>query len=612
MSIPFSTFVNVTSATLSPSATFGRLNALCINTVDAKPDNDFEEFTNASDVTSRYGVGSAMAEYASEFFSYTSKTATTPQKLTVYNWRNKPIPYTIMGSVITDIELIKKSGSFRTKYNNVVKDILCDLSDAVNLVDAATSIAEALQTAYPSMGLNVIYSDIDNAFKFTMQSSGNFEFLADEQEVFDVFTDGNINSAGATISPSIDISEAGSFNFKADEITSTSSGSATLKVLLNNEIEVFKQEVNNVKNTPIQSASYTAQRNEASELECASLSVSPEGYTFNNVNITYTQNAVNDLSTLCGLTVDAGATITSTVPAITIEEAINNICLQNGDYVTIGFNKDAATSVDIEESISGIMQSLNTYALNRFYFIGLFSDSIISSMKTLDNQWDIVKSYEGLIAIRGSNHNIIPFVQAIIASIDYSAVNGALNVNFIDATSFINDAINTASELTQANEDRVNTVYNTGGYGQTLTLFGEGHIMGDTFKTLSVALGETYIKAQMEVQGISILTGTNLISLRGKSGQGQVLAVFSSILSAAVTSGIIVQGATLTATEKSLAVSATGISDIADNLETNGWYIQIDEITDEHIANKTIPVTFVYVANIPTNRIQARSFLIGA
>lgn len=612
MSIPFSTFVNVTSATLSPSATFGRLNALCVNTVDTKPDEDFEEFTSASDATSRYGVGSAMAEYASEFFSYTSKTATTPQKLTVYNWRNKPIPYTIMGSTITDIELIKKNGSFRTKYNNAVKDITCDLSNAVNLVDAAAVIAEALQVAYPSMGLNIIYSDVDNAFKFTMQSSGNFEFIADEQEVYDIFTDGTINSAGVTISPSIGINEAGKFLFNAEEVTSTSSGSATLKVLLNGTIEVFNQEVNDVKNSPIQSASFTAQREEASELECTSLSVSPEGYTFNNVNITYTQNAVTDLSTLCGLTVETGATIIPMVPAITIEEAINNICLQNGDYVTIGFNKDAAAAVNIKNNISGIMQSLNTYALNRFYFIGLFTDDIIASMKSLDNQWDIVKSYEGLIAIRGSNNNLIPFVQAIIASIDYSVANGALNVNFIDATSFINDAINTASELSQVNEDRVNTVYNTGGYGQTLTLFGEGHIMGDTFKTLSVALGETYIKAQMEVQGISILTGTNLISLRGKSGQGQVLAVFSSILSAAVTSGIIVQGAALTATEKALAVSATGISDITDNLETNGWYIQIDEITDEHIANKTIPVTFVYVANIPTNRIQARSFLIGA
>lgn len=612
MSIPFSTFVGVTSATLSPSATFGRLNALCVNTVDTKPDEEFEEFTSAADVTSRYGISSAMAEYASEFFSYTSKNATTPQKLTVYNWRNKSISYSIMGATITDVALIKKSGSFRTKYNNVVKDILCDLSNAVNLVDAAAAIAGALQAAYPSMGLNIIYSDVDKAFKFTMQSSGSFEFIADEQEVYDIFTDGKVDSAGATISPSIDVSEAGSFEFNADEITSTSTGSATLKVLLNDTIEVFNQEVNDVKNTPIQDASFTVQREEASELECASLSVSPEGYTFNNVNIVYTQNAVNDLSTLCGLTVDAGAIITPTVPAVTIEEAINNICLQNGDYVTIGFSKDAAAAVNIKYNISGIMQSLNTYALNRFYFIGLFSDSVIASMKSLDNQWDIVKSYEGLIAIRGSNYNIIPFVQAIIASIDYSVANGALNVNFIDATSFLNDAINTASELSQANKDRVNTVYNTGGYGQTLTLFGEGHIMGDIFKTLSVALGETYIKAQMEVQGISILTGTNLISLRGKSGQGQVLAVFSSILSAAVTSGIIVQGATLTTTEKALAVSATGISDIADVLETNGWYIQIDEITDEHIVNKTIPVTFVYVANIPTNRIQARSFLIGA
>lgn len=611
MSIPFSTFVNVTSSTLTPSATFGRLNALCITPVDTTPEKDFEEFATAADVVGRYGVGSSAANYAAEFFSYSSKSATTPQKLTFYNWRNKPIPYTIMGATITDISLIKKSGSFRTKYNNAVKDITCDLSNAVNLVDAATIIAEALQTAYPSMGLNIIYSDVDNAFKFTMQSSGNFEFIADEQEVYDIFTDGTINSAGATISPSIDINEAGSFTFKADEITSTSSGSATLKVLLNDEIEVFKQEVNNVKNTSIQSASFTAQREEASELECTSLSVSPEGYTFNNVNITYTQNAVTDLSTLCGLTVDTGAIITSTVPAITIEEAINKIGLNNGDYVTIGLDANAQALIDISENIDVIMQTVNIYALNRYYFIGLFTDTQIAQL-VAEEQWNVIKSYEGLIAIRGTNANLVPFVQAIIASIDFAVANGAMNINFIDATTFINDAINTASELTQANDNRVNTVYNTGGYGQTLTFFGEGHIMGDTFKTLSVALGETYIKAQLEVQGISILNGANLISLRGKSGQGQVLAVFSSILSNAVTSGIIVQGATLTAAEKAIAISATGIADIPDLLETNGWYIQLDEITDEHIANKTIPVTFVYVANIPTNRIQARSFLIGA
>lgn len=611
MSIPFSTFVNVTSSTLTPSATFGRLNALCITPVDTAPEKDFEEFATAADVVGRYGVGSSAANYAAEFFSYSSKSATTPQKLTFYNWRNKSIPYTIMGATITDISLIKKSGSFRTKYNNTIKDIVCDLSNVVNLVDAATIIAEALQTAYPSMGLNIIYSDADNAFKFTMQSSGNFEFIADDQEIFNIFMDGNINSAGATISPAIDINEAGSFTFKADEITSTSSGAATLKVLLNDTIEVFNQEVNDVKNTPIQSASYTVQREEASELECASLSVSPEGYTFNNVNITYTQNAVTDLSTLCGLTVEAGATIIPMVPAITIEEAINKIGLNNGDYVTIGLDANAQASIDISENIAAIMQALNIYALNRYYFIGLFTDTQISQL-VIDGQWDIIKSYEGLIAIRGVNANLVPFVQAIIASIDFAVANGAMNINFIDATAFINDAINTASELTQANNNRVNTVYNTGGYGQTLTFFGEGHIMGDTFKTLSVALGETYIKAQLEVQGISILNGANLISLRGKSGQGQVLAVFSSILSNAVISGIIVQGATLTAAEKAIAISATGIADIPDLLETNGWYIQLDEITDEHIANKTIPVTFVYVANIPTNRIQARSFLIGA
>lgn len=610
-SIPFSTFVNVTSATLAPSATFGRLNALCITTTDKKPDKIFEEFSSAQDVVSRFGVGSSQAKYASTFFGYSSKTATSPQKLTFYNWTNNGLPLYIKGGDINDLQNIKVNGSFRTRLNDDIKYTTCDLSNAVNFVDAAEIIKSALLESYPALNINVVYEN--NSFNVSVNTADDFEFLIDESETFEIFN-GDITSAGITLDAPVDIIETGNFIINIEEITSTSTASATLSLKINNNIEIFNKSVDDVKANPLSNQNQITPRNTFDALECSSMSFTPEGYTLNNANIVYTQNSANDLSTRCKLTLEMGATYTPYEEPIDIFKTIDDICVNNGDYVTIGMDENCYRSINIKDDIKGIMAVIKAYALNRYYFVALFSDVDIASMQDeeAEYKWSEVQSLEGLIAIRGTNIDIVAFLQAIIASIDFAAANGAMNINFIDAGQFTPDAITTASELTKVNNDRVNTAYITGGYGQSLTLFGEGHIMGEVFKTLSVALGETYIKAQMEVQGISILNGISLISLRGKSGQGQITNVFSSILNNAVASGIIVQGATLTDSEKTLATASIGSSDIISQLESVGWFLKIDTLTDENIANKTIPVTYIYVANIAVNRIQVRSFLIGA
>lgn len=610
-SIPFSNFVDITSSTITPAATFGRLNALCITTTNDATSPQYEEFSTAQDVISRFGVNSSQANYASEFFSYTSKTATSPQKITFYNWRNNGTPLSIRGAHINDLSTIKVNGVIRSKLGDTIKYSPCDLSNAVNFVDAATKIKSALNTTYPSNNIDVQYSD--NAFTISINTEESFEFLADEQETYTIYN-GDLSQSTINISPTVDIVEDGNFIFSASKVESTSSGSATLKVSLNNSIDVYSAEVNNVKDTPLTSQSQTTPRGSSDELSCSSVDVSPSGYTLEGVSIQFVQNESSDLSTLCGITIASGAVIVNSTTPEKLEDAINNICINNGDYVTLAFDASAYGALDIANDISVIMNIIASYNLNRYYVVFLFSDADIAAFKSADSstQWSDIQNYEGLIALRGSNVLLMAFTQAIIASIDYTAVNGATNINFIDADKFSDDAVTTIALLNAANNDRVNTAYITGGYGQQMTLFGEGHIMGSTFTTLSVALGETYIKAQMEVQGINILNGSNLISLRGKSGQGQIIAVFSNILNDAVISGIVVKGATLTSSEKSLVVSAIGIADVYTQLESNGWYMQIDTLTDEYIQNKTIPVTCAYVANTPANRIQVRSFVIGS
>lgn len=608
--IPFSTFVDITTTTVKPAATFGRLNALVATNVSSG--DRFETYSTAQDVVARYGVGSSQAEYASTFFGYSSKTATKPQKLTFYNWRQTAKLYKCLGGQVTTLDDIKVNGTLRVSVDGEIKDVVCDLSNIVNFIEAGDIINNALQTAFPNVGFVVNYNTESSNFIITANSAANIQFLINDVETYNVF-EGNITNTNTTITPNVVIEESGNYNITTGQVVSTTTASGTLKISLNNNVEILSKQFDDIKTTPISNLNEVTQRTDVSKLTIKNIKCEPAEVSIENASIIFTQDVANDLVKLLKLTMSLGAIFEAYEPAISLDEAINEVCLMNGDYVTISFDSSIIIQPDIHGELHEIMQVINSYPLNRYYLVACMSDASIAAMKNQD-LWSHIQSTESLIATRvvdGTHTNINAFVQAIIASIDYGVANGALNINFIDAAGYEDDAITTAALLNQCNTDRLNTVYITGGYGQDITLYGEGHVMGSTFETLSVALGETYIKAQLQVQGINILTGSSLLSLRGKSGQGQVLAVFSSVMQAATVSGIIVQGAELTSSEISSIVQLTGIADIADLVATNGWYIQIDTITDEHIADKTIPVTYVYVANTPINRIQARSFVIG-
>lgn len=610
--IPFSTFVDVTTSTVSPAATFGRLNALVAT--DSNTGDLFEEFSTASDVTTRYGVGSPQATYASTFFNYTSKGGTKPQKLTFYNWRQVAKPYTLTGGQVTELDTIKVKGTLRVSVGGEEKDLDVDMSNATNFSDCANIINSALQTGFAGIGFACNWDTDNQRFIITASNGGDIEFIKNDVEVFNLYQ-GDITNTLTIITPAVTIREAGNFKMTAEQITSTSTASGTLKIQINEDPrEIYSYEYQDIKTTPLTSFSDSISRTSTGKLQIKNIKCEPAEVTITGAVVTYEQNTAVDIAVLCCLLAETGATTTPYESAKPLNEAIQEICLNNGDYVTLSFDSTIIINLDIHGQLHQVMEVINSYPLGRYYLVACFSDQSIQQMKQ-QNNWEHVMSTENLIVTRvvdGTHTNINAFVQSIIASIDYGTANGAINVNFIDASGYEADAIRTASDLTQCNDDRLNTIYITGGYGQDLTLYGEGHIMGSTFSTMGVALGETWIKAQLQVQGMSILTGSNLISLRGKQGQGQVIALFSSIMRSAVTAGIIVQGATLTATEQSTIINVTGISDIVAQVETEGWYVQVDTITDEHIANKTIPVTMVYVANLPVNRIQARSFVIGA
>lgn len=615
-SIPFSTFVDVTTSTVAPAATFGRLNALVVT--NSATGELFKEFKTAQEVIAYYGVGSPQAQYATTFFGYSSKTATKPQKLTFYNWHQTPVPYRYYSGTLPTFEKFTGDTMCHVTIDDVSSAIVFNLVDAVNYTDIADMMTQSLQEKYPAAGVTVTYDEALERLVFSLTYANKISFTEDTVETFDIF-EGNITSRAVHPPTVYTFKEPATLNIEAGDITgpnTTVTATETLQVLYLNgsgdTVPLFTREIEQDTTLPIQFGTDSTDVSAGTAID--NIKLDKTGWTIKNAKMTAVERNFVDLVVKFKLLPAFGAYEVQKINATTLQEAVNEICLANGDYVTLSYDNTISINRNITGDLMGVLNVMNGYPLSRYYFVACVSDAYIETA-IADGSWDSVMATEGLIATRvpdGKNTYINAYVQAVIASIDFGVANGATNVNFIDAAGFEDDAIVTAADLTKCNDRRVNTVYITGGYGQTIPLYGEGHIMGNTFKTLSVALGETYIKAQMQVQGITILTGSNLISLRGKAGQGQVLAVFSAIMQAATVSGIIVQGVTLTPTESSTIVQLTGIPDIASLVATNGWYVQIDTITDEHIANKAIPITIVYVANTPTNRIQVRSFVIGA
>ena len=105
--IPFSKFVNITTSGSSSAFTFNRLNALAVTTPEI-PMPKTVAVASLDEVAKKYGTLREEYAYASEFFSYTSKSATKPQKLTFWNYYPEAQKAALVGAAIDMLNNIKQ------------------------------------------------------------------------------------------------------------------------------------------------------------------------------------------------------------------------------------------------------------------------------------------------------------------------------------------------------------------------------------------------------------------------------------------------------------------------------------------------------------------------
>ena len=613
--IPFSKFVNITTSGSSSAFTFNRLNALAITTPQI-PMQQTVEVTSLESVASLYGAVSAEYSYASEFFGYTSKNATKPEKLTFYNNYPDAQKAALVGAAIDMLNNIKQQGSLNLNINGDEYNFDIDLENISSFSDAAEiinsnlqrqeepAVAASLKGTAPALPFTavttidpseMIVQDNDNEAVFTYTSSITFETSDNIDNIVTKLNTEELSNANLVWSNDDGVLKLSQINY--------SSASNTIPA------KIFITETEIKTKLGLDSISTQAGSPEvpAINLGTCEYSTLTNGFIIQGAVASASQTisfATGDMASVLKLSETDGGYVTSGSNGENLAEMLNNIGRINGDYVSIAsINKINTT--DYEQIATWVNASGGRYA-----FIVLSDDARLKSTNQI--VYESLFGNDGFILIYGSNINMLAFMQAAIASVDFSVPGGMTNFNFIETPEFLDDSIGTSEELDGINANRANCCYIMGGYGQSQPLFGEGKIFGTNFNNIANYIGNSWIKAKMEIAGANLMISQGFIALRSGSGKSMILASMQEVINLAKTSGIIVTVGTdgLLADEKSKIVSATGNSNAVNLVESNGYYINVLPLTADDIAKEQMRIQFIYTKNVPTNRLVIQAFVI--
>ncbi len=613
--IPFSKFINITTSGVSDTFTFNRLNALAITT-PLIPMPATVEAGSLETVAKLYGAVSQEYSYAAEFFGYTSKNATKAQKLTFYNSYSEAQKAALVGAAIAMLDEIKQQGSLALKINGDSYEFDINLENISSFTDAANIINDnlkqpkidavpySLEGTTPALPITaaatidaseLVIQDNQSEAIFTYTASITIDTSDGVDEVVTKLNTQELSDANLVWSNDGGVFKLSQINY------SSASNTIPVKIFISEsdiQVKLGLDKVTTQTGSP---------EVPANDLGTCVYSTQTEGFIIQGTVASASQTidyATGDMASILGLAETDGGYITKGTNGENLTEMLNHIGLINGDYVSIASLNNIDTS-DYETIASWVNASGGRYA-----FIVISDDARLKSTNQI--VYENLFGNDGFILIYGSNINILAFMQAAIASVDFSVPGGMTNFNFIETPEFLDDSIGTSEELDGINANRANCCYIMGGYGQSQPLFGEGKIFGTNFNNIANYIGNSWIKAKMEIAGANLMISQGFIALRGGKGQSLILASLQEIIALAKVSDIIVTVGTdgLLAAEKAKIVSVTGNANAVNLIESNGYYINVLPLTADDIANEQMRVQFIYTKNVPLNRLVVQNIVI--
>lgn len=206
----------------------------------------------------------------------------------------------------------------------------------------------------------------------------------------------------------------------------------------------------------------------------------------------------------------------------------------------------------------------------------------------------IAANYSGTIPVyQPSGLHQGAMTLGFIASINYAATNGRITL-FGKSQSGITAGVTSALIAAQLVTNELNFY---GAYGtpaaQTFTFFNPGSITGP-FVWADSYIDQIVLNSSIQISLVSLMTTVNSIPYNAQ-GYGLINAAVAGPIAAALNSGIIRAGVTLSPLQIAEVNAAAGVP-IDAVLSSRGWYFQvIDPSSQVRVARTTPQITLFYV-----------------
>lgn len=314
-----------------------------------------------------------------------------------------------------------------------------------------------------------------------------------------------------------------------------------------------------------------------------------------------------DLSTSLGLSEAEGAVIIPGYAATpTIVDALDEIKKANDNYYHIVLNLTISTAESNDELLE-VCKWIDFQNDDYMIIYGWNEPKLFKKGSDVAAKY---LAYNG-IYIDAVKYNYQTALSAgLIAAMDFSIENGNYNINFNSFDKLEPYSVKEQTEFEALKENLSNSLYTTYIKGQSSTMYGRGYIFGTKTSIANVFVCNSYLKFQMEIAGFNLFADSPMISLRGNSGSGAVMTALDNVFQNANLAGILVPS-DLTSEEKQKVVQSFGSKskDAISQLERYGYFISVEGFD---LAEQSIKVKTVYLANMPANKLIINNYILGA
>jgi hypothetical protein len=232
---------------------------------------------------------------------------------------------------------------------------------------------------------------------------------------------------------------------------------------------------------------------------------------------------------------------------------------------------------------------------NRYAYVAWDTDSGYATPNNAAVFGTIVDTlnYEGTVVVYG-NANVAAFVCGYIGSVDFQAVNGRATPAFKTQTGLAT-SVNTLPLATAvlSNNASYYGLYQAPGAGNVYSILYDGRMNGSKFRWLDTYINQIYLNAQLQ---LAIFVGLQQVNAAPYSSQGEtfIRAWCADPITEALNNGTIRIGVPLSQAQ-SAAIAAQAGLDITNQLENNGYYLQILPATAQvRQARQSPPVKLWY------------------